>query len=135
MALETLRGVTAIGGYPVVVMDDLRTQHPEKFNASGAMDWTWFEKEIRPKSFVYVRHDKNSVSFTLQNGPVKTHGVNGCQVDTLIETAKIMLEGLDERFSCMENREAISKLESALEWLKARTRDREARGVEGKALN
>lgn len=48
MALETLKGVTEIGGMKVVVMDELREKFPDKFNESGAMNWEWFEKEIRP---------------------------------------------------------------------------------------
>lgn len=131
MALETLRGVKKIGGFGVVVMDELREQHPEKFNESGAMDWAWFEKEVRPSHFVYVRHDKNSLSFTIQNGPVGSAGVNGCQVDTVIEAAKLMLEGLQRAVPCRENACAITKLDEALHWLHARKRDREDRAVEG----
>ncbi len=131
MALETLTGVKKVGGFDLVVMDDLRTKHPEKFNESGAMDWAWFEKEIRPTAFVYVRNDKNSLSFTLQKGPVKERGVNGCQVDTVIETAKLILEGLNKNFPSRENAVAITKLDEALMWLDKRKKDREARGVEG----
>lgn len=131
MALETLKGVTKIGAFPVVVMDELREKYPEKFNASGAMDYKWFEAEIRPTNFVYVRHDKNSVSFTLQNGPIKENGVNGCQVNTIIETAKVMLEGLNRQLPCEENERAIEKLDAALEWLAERTNKRKARAVEG----
>jgi hypothetical protein len=131
MALETLKGIKQIGNFPVVIMDDLREQYPEKFNESGAMDYKWFEKDIRPNNFVYVRHDVNSLSFTLQRGPVKENGVNGCQVDTIIEAAKIMLEGLNEKVPCVENLEAITKLEAALLWLGERKKKREKRGVEG----
>lgn len=131
MALETLKGVEEINGFKVVVMDELREKFPEKFNESGAMDYKWFEKDIRPHSFVYVRHDVNSISFTIQNGPIKEHGVNGCQVNTIIETAKTMLEGLNEKFPCRENSSAITKLDECLMWLDKRKRDREKRGVEG----
>jgi hypothetical protein len=131
MALETLKGVKYIEGFKVVVMDELREQFPEKFNESGAMDYKWFEKDIRPHNFIYVRHDVNSVSFTMQNGPIKEAGVNGCQVDTLIETAKIMLEGLNKKFPCPENEDALLHLRAALIELHTRKRNREARGVEG----
>lgn len=129
--LETLKDVAEIGGFKVVCMDTLRDQFPEKFNPSGAMDWHWFEAEIRPAHFIYVRHDKNSLSFTLQNGPIKEVGVNGCQVDTVIAAAKVMLEGLNKKFPCRENSVAVTKLDEALMWLDKRTRDRERRGVEG----
>jgi hypothetical protein len=116
---------------PLSKWTPLREKYPEKFNASGAMDWQWFEQDIRPNHFVYVRHDKNSLSFTLQNGPIQENGVNGCQVDTLIEAAKLIIEGLNKEFPCRENSMAITKLDEALLWLGKRKADREKRGVEG----
>lgn len=131
MALETLKGIKNIGGFDVVVMDELRDIFPEKFNESGAMDYKWFEKDIRPHNFIYVRHDVNSLAFTIQNGPVGEAGVNGCQVDTVIETAKIILEGLNKQFPCRENAVAITKLDESLMWLEKRRKDRVVRMVEG----
>lgn len=131
MALETLKGFDQIGGFKLVHMDDLRQKYPEKFNESGAMDYGWFERDIRPSHFVYVRHDVNSLSFTIQNGPIKEKGVNGCQVDTVIEAAKSIIEGLNAKFPCRENSVAITKLDEALLWLAKRKSDREKRGVEG----
>lgn len=131
MALETLKGTEKIGEFDVVIMDELREKHPEKFNESGAMDYKWFEKDIRPFNFVYVRHDVNSLSFTLQNGPVKENGVNGCQVGTIVEAAKIIIEGLNKNFPCRENAMVITKLDEALMWLEKRTKDRIKRNVEG----
>lgn len=131
MALETLKGIKEIGGFKIVVMDELRAKYPEKFNDSGSMDYNWFEKEIRPNNFIYVRNDVNSISFTIQNGAVKENGVNGCQVDTMIETAKIMIEKLNENLHCSENEVAIVYLEEALLALSDRKRNRISRGVEG----
>lgn len=131
MALETLKGISKLGGFNVVVMDELREKHPEKFNESGSMDYKWFEKDIRPHNFVYVRNDVNSLSFTIQNGPIKEKGVNGCQVDTIIYAAKAILEGLNKNFPCRENACAITKLDEAIHWLDARKKDRELRQVEG----
>lgn len=131
MALETLKNVDKIDGNEVVVMDDLREKHPEKFTESGQMDWKWFESEVRPNKFIYVRHDKNSISFTIQNGPVKENGKNGCQLTALIDCARVMLTGLNKNNPCRENSVALTKLDEALMWLEKRTKDREARGVEG----
>lgn len=131
MALKTLEGVKEIDGFTVVAMDKLRAEFPEKFNESGSMDYKWFEKDIRPVNFVYVRQDVHSISFTLQNGPVKTAGVNGCQVDTMISAAKLIIEGLNKQFPCAENEAAIAHLSAAVSALKARKKDRERRGVEG----
>ena len=131
MALETLKGVKKIDGFDVIVMDELRELYPDKFNESGAMDYEWFEKDIRPNNFVYVRYDKNSIAFTIQNGPVKENGVNGCQVDTLIETALQIIDGLNDKHRCDENEECVQNLKHALYWLRQRKHNREARGVEG----
>lgn len=131
MALETLKGVEEIDGFKVVVMDELRDKYPEKFNESGSMDYKWFEKDIRPHNFIYVRHDVNSLSFTIQNGPIKEKGINGCQVDTIIAAAKVILEGLNRTFPCDANKWACEDLQSALLHLEKRKKDRESRGVEG----
>jgi arginine/lysine/ornithine decarboxylase len=134
MCLETLKGINKIGSFDILVMDELREQYPQFFNESGAMDWNKFETEIRPNKFIYVRHDKNSLSFTIQNGPIKENGINGCQVETIIEAAKIIIEGLNKKFPCRENSLAITKLEEALLWLLKRKIDRENRGVEGQSI-
>ena len=131
MALETLKDVIKIGEFDLIIMDDLRQKYPERFTETGNMDSKWFEETIRPVNFIYVRHDKNSLSFTIQNGPVKEKGINGCQVDTIIEAAKIIIEGLNKNFPCRENSMAITKLDESLMWLEKRKKDRELRNVEG----
>lgn len=140
MALETLKGVSKIGGFNVVdinkVKEEFKALAPVGKRQDGVVFCreTWdeyFERVIRPTSFVYVRHDVNSLSFTIQNGPVKEVGVNGCQVDTVIAAAKVILEGLNKNFPCRENSMAITKLDEALMWLEKRKADRIAREVEG----
>ncbi len=131
MALETLKGIKKIGEFNVVDMDAIREERPEMFRPDGSMHYHMFEKEIRPFNFIYVRHDVNSISFTIQNGPIKEHGVNGCQVDTLIETAMVIIEGLNKNFPCAENDIAVEFLDSALHSLALRKKRREARNVEG----
>jgi hypothetical protein len=131
MALEVLQGVKKLGEFPIVVMDELRAEFPEKFNASGSMDYAWFEKDIRPNFHIYLRHDVNSLSFTFQKGPIKENGANGVQVDTLIEAARAILSGLNVSHPCQENAAALVSLGDALGHLSSRTANREARGVEG----
>lgn len=131
MAIETLKGVTEIDGFGVVVMDELKEKYPDKFNESGAMDYKWFEAEIRPKNFIYIRNDVNSISFTIQRGPVKSAGVNGCQLDTMIMACGMMLRGLDAKNPHADNNIALFHLEETLKALKSRKLDRELRGVEG----
>jgi len=120
MALETLEGIKEINGFKVIVMDH-----------GNCFDSKTFEEEIRPNYPIQIRHDKNSISFTIQNGPVKEFGVNGCQVDSLIEAAKLIIEGLNKMFPCRENAMVITKLDEALMWSNKRKADREKRGVEG----
>lgn len=114
MALETLKDVEEIGGFPVLHIPD-GDQCTEG-----------------PADFVRVNHNINSIVFFLQNGPIKEVGVNGCQVDTIIEAARLIIEGLNEKFPCEENKRAVDSLDGALEFLAIRTADREKRGVEGK---
>ena len=57
---------------------------------------------------------------------------NGAFVETVIAAALQRIEYYNStQFRCRENSLAITKLEEALHWLNARTRDREARDVEG----
>lgn len=131
MSLETLKDVKEIDGHEVIVMDELRQSKPELFNLDGSMMWEIFEMDIRPNKFIYVRHDKNSVSFTIQNGPIKENGLNGCQLTTLVETALIMLRELNKKFPCRENALTIMKWEEGLLWQRERTRRRSEQGIEG----
>lgn len=131
MALETLIDVKHIGGFDLVIMDDLRAKFPDKFTESGSMDYNWFEKDIRPKNFIYVRIDKNSIAFTIQNGPIKENGVNGCQIDQIVQAAEIILSKLNEKFECTENIMALHHLRKSLDYLADRKKNREQRGVEG----
>lgn len=108
MALKTLEGVAEIGGFAV----------------GKTLDVT----------YVAVDQAKNTIAFKIQDGPVGQKGVNGCQVDTIIETAMVMLQGLDKEYPCDENKRAISALSGAIMHLNQRREDRERRGVEGKNL-
>jgi hypothetical protein len=131
MALETLKNVTNIGGFNLIDMNAIKERKPEMFRPDGSMIYHLFDTEIRPFNFIYVRHDVNSISFTLQNGPIKEVGVNGCQVVTILETAMAILEGLNKKFPCEENVETLRHLRQAIGTQHARTKNRESRGVGG----
>ncbi|MGN2368943.1 Acb2/Tad1 domain-containing protein [Clostridium cagae] len=67
-----------------------------------------------------------------QEGPIKENGINGVCNEDLILMVLTRLESFQQtEFRCRENACAITKLEEALMWLRKRTLDREARGVEG----
>lgn len=113
MALETLRNVKKVGGFPINHVDN------PSYHDSEADE---------P---IIVNHALSTITFKIQNGPIKEVGLNGCQVDTIIEAAKLILKGLDEQFPSAYNTQALSGLQYAIDCLKLRTADREARGVEG----
>lgn len=118
MALETLNGITEIGGFKVV------RDKPE------GMSWDDFDK-MRLEYPINITDRVNCISFRIQNGPIKEVGVNGCQVDTIIEAAKLMIEKLNEKYPCSQNDDCIASLDQALEFLAARKANRIVRGVEG----
>lgn len=124
MALETLKDQKQIGGFQVL-QDRVK-------DANGEVDWEATD-EARKQAPIFIDYDVNMISFRIQNGPIKEVGRNGCQVDTLIEAALAVLQGLNKNFPCRENALAITKLEESLMWLEKRTKDRERRGVEGLA--
>ena len=118
MALETLKDIKEIGGFKIV-----RDKPVD-------MSWEDFDK-TRNEYPVNITDKMNCISFKIQDGPTKENGVNGCQVDTLIRVAKVMIEGLNEKFPCFENEIAVKGLQLALFGLNKRKQDRKARGVEG----
>lgn len=90
-------------------------------------------KTLPNGQYIEVNNGDNTIKFTIQNGPVKENGVNGCQVDEIIKIAALMVEGLDKQFSCHHNTKAVSYLEDALYALEMRKKDRKKRGVEGQS--
>lgn len=131
MSLETLKHLTEIDGRQLCVMDTLRERHPQHFNEAGAMDFAFFEENIRPFFDIFIRNDKDSITFKMMTKPA-SEGGEGCQFTTLIHCALIMCEKLNERFPCLENTKTIEALKNALEWQELRTKHRIERGVEGR---
>lgn len=72
-----------------------------------------------------------SVQFYLQDGPVKENGRNGADATDMIRYAIGLYREFNSAFPCRENSISLTKLEEALHWQEARTRDREKRNVEG----
>ncbi len=73
---------------------------------------------------------------TWQNGPLgrdaARHEPNGAFVEGVICAAIGRLEHYQRsKFACKDNLEALGHLANALQCLERRTKDREARGVEG----
>ena len=122
MALETLKTKNKIGEF-FILNERIK-------NEDGSINWDATD-EVRKNYPIFIDYINNMISFRIQNGPVKEAGVNGCQVDTIIEAAKIIIEGLNSQFSCRENSMVITKLDEALMWSNKRKQDRINREVEG----
>jgi len=71
------------------------------------------------------------VKFTIQSDPISEVGVNGVQALDMLKYVKCLFESLNEAFPCRENALSITKIEEAIHWQDARTRDRQRRQVEG----
>lgn len=70
-----------------------------------------------------------------QNGPIQEAGINGVQNEDLLAIVIDRLQGFQSgKFACRDNAIALTKCEEALLWLQKRTRERQARGVEGKSV-
>ena len=59
---------------------------------------------------------------------------NGTTNEEVLKVLIARVQFLNGKFPCRENSIVITKLEEALMWLEKRTRDRVARGVEGKQI-
>jgi len=67
-----------------------------------------------------------------QKGPIGESGVNGCQNEDLLAIVIDRLQYFQNgHYACRENALALTKIQEALHWLEARTKDRVGRGVEG----
>lgn len=93
-------------------------------------------KEYR--SFIQIENveDVNGVApivkFTIQSDPIGEVGINGVQALDMLEYTKCLFQSLNDVFPCRENALTITKIEEAIHWQEARTKDRIRRSVEGR---
>jgi hypothetical protein len=98
------------------------------------------DKGVGGASHCYTIEPVNSAkvglaSIKFQEGALREAGLNGVSDEALIAIVIDRLRGFQSGpFSCRENALALTKMEEALHWLNARTRDRMARGVEGLSI-
>lgn len=119
--------------------DNVRSQthvlHPKKLDPSDFVpserSFPFCETPKDTNCVPFIEIGEDYVTFRMQRGPIKEHGVNGCQIDDLIKFVADTITVLNKKFSCRENSLAITKLEEAWLWCQARKLDREARNVEG----
>jgi hypothetical protein len=73
-----------------------------------------------------------TIDIRFQNGPINEVGANGISNEALLAIVEDRLLGFQSGpYTCRENSIALTKVQEALLWLKKRTDDRVARGVEG----
>jgi hypothetical protein len=76
--------------------------------------------------------DQTGLQIVFQNGPIGENGVNGITQEVLLEIVADRLRSFQAGpYMCRENAVALTHVETAQLWLKKRTMDRMARGVEG----
>lgn len=79
--------------------------------------------------------DGSGVRLVFQNGAIAEKGVNGITQEVLLAIVADRLECFQNGpFACRENEIALEKIQEAMEALQSRTRERMARGVEGKSI-
>lgn len=84
------------------------------------------------KQFIEVDDEGKQITIKMQNDVVSDVGVVGVQVGELIHLPLLLIQFLNKEYPCRENSLTVTKLQEAQHWDRARTRDREQRGVEGK---
>lgn len=84
---------------------------------------------------VDVDGSENGIDVRFQNGPITEVGVNGVTQEVLLAIVIDRLRSFQAGpFSCRENAIALEHAELSLDALKSRTRERMARGVEGRTV-
>ena len=79
-----------------------------------------------------ITAERSFVRIQFQNGPINEAGINGISNEALLAILIDRARGFQNGpFPCRENSIALTHLEEALMWYQKRTRDRQARGVEG----
>lgn len=111
---------------------------PDQAGAYHAYLIEGFDCSKNPSSYLFNDVDaermdeRRSLAIAFQNGPIKEVGVNGVTHEALLSIVIHRLSCYQNgKFACHENTLAIAHLKEALSFLHRRTRDRDARGVEG----
>lgn len=74
-------------------------------------------KFVEEVGWPQVHGQESSVKFTIQSGPIRKHGVNGCQIDDVVRWAKKKIEEFNKAFPSPQNSLVVTKLDEALLWL------------------
>lgn len=74
------------------------------------------------------------INIKWQEGTIPEAGVNGAQINDVLDVAVKKLKEFQDKFPCPENEISILGIEAAIAWQNERTANREARNVEGKNI-
>lgn len=107
------------------------TDEDRPVDEGGNVDWDKFD-DMREEFPICVDHEKDMISFKMLTKPASEGGdLRNCQWTDLVEVGLEQLKYLNDKYPCRENALTITKLEEALMWQEARTKDRVKRNVEG----
>lgn len=90
--------------------------------------------EVKGHFYQLIAGAGRHTDLEFQNGTIPDVGVNGVTNEALLAVLIHRLNHLNGKFPCRQNSLAITKLEEAAMWLEQRTKEREARGVEGQHI-
>lgn len=91
----------------------------------------YLKKRFKMSAANFIKIEGNKVEFTLQDGPIKENGVNGCQIDDVIGFVRDRIQSFQVAIPCRENEKVLDKLDESLMWLDKRRQERTQRNVEG----
>lgn len=138
---KSLESYNSIG---TIVDIDEDWSHPYELDFDG-FEGQKFEEElfmetdlslVEEAKVIEPKKPRDFINIKFQEGTVLENGVNGAQIEDVIEVLIERLQGFQKgKFSCRENALAITKLQEARMWLEERTRNRKKQGVEGENIN
>jgi len=138
---KSLESYNSIG---TIVDIDEDWSHPYELDFDG-FEGQKFEEElfmetdlslVEEAKVIEPKKPRDFINIKFQEGTVLENGVNGAQIEDVIEVLIERLQGFQKgKFSCRENALAITKLQEARMWLEEHTRNRRKQGVEGENVN
>lgn len=138
---KNLESYNSIG---TIVDIDEDWSHPYELDFDG-FEGQEFEEElfmetdlslVEEAKVIEPKEPRDFINIKFQEGTVLENGVNGAQIEDVVEVLIERLQGFQKgKFTCRENALAITKLQEARMWLEERTRNRIKQGVEGENIN
>lgn len=108
------------------------TDAPGAGGAAHRYEIRGFDISANPSYPAISGYSYNAMTILFQNGPIPEAGVNGITHEVLLAIIADRLRSFQAgAYACEENERALEAVETALDYLKARTMKRMSRGVEG----